>query len=80
MEESLDAHSALSLEIIGCSFVSVFEGSRRARACTLEMEERERRVVRMCEPCVVLSACVPSHCIVWDWGAYHKACTSYNCC
>ena len=59
-EESLVAHSALSLEIMGCSFALVFEGSRRARACTLEMEGSERRVVRICEPCVALSACAPS--------------------
>jgi hypothetical protein len=52
MEESFVAHSVLSFEIIGWSFASVVEGSRRARICTLDIGGRERRVVRMCEPCV----------------------------
>lgn len=50
IEESLEGHSKLSLEIMACSFASVVGSSRRAKAWTLDMEGRERRVLRMCEP------------------------------
>lgn len=50
MEESLGAHWVLSASMRGWSFVSALEGARRQMVCTLEMEGRERRVERMCEP------------------------------
>jgi hypothetical protein len=50
MEESLLGHSALSEEIMGWSLESVVEGERRPREWTLEIDGRERRVLRMWEP------------------------------
>lgn len=51
MELSCEGHCALSVEVRACSLGAVLAGARRARVCTAEMEECERRVERMCEPC-----------------------------
>jgi len=52
MVERLEGQALLSLEIIGWSFGEAEEGSRRARVWMLEIGERERRVLRMWEPCL----------------------------
>ena len=80
IEESMEGHSELSLEIMACSFASVAGGSRRAREWTLDMEGKERRMSRMCEPWPKFVSVVSLD-LIWSGGgeAYDEAGASYNC-
>lgn len=51
MEDSWEAHCGDSEDMWVWSFGSVTAGARRERVCTVETDGRERRVLRISEPC-----------------------------
>ncbi len=49
-EARVAGHCELSVETRACSLASADVGARREKECTEEIEGRERRVERICEP------------------------------